>query len=253
MRPAAVGFQCPDDVRLGQVRQRTAVGATLRENSVIVTSGLILANMVAYLASMQGAPGGLTNPTGSKFFRAWQEFPPAIALNDEYYRLMTSAFLHVSLLHITLNMVALWFVGPPLERLLGPARFSALYLLGALGGSGAEYVFGDALQSTVGASGAIFGLFAAILLFARELRVDLRQITVTVVLNFILTFTIPGISVLGHVGGFVVGGAAALAIGGLPRNRVRLSATRQWGGLVLLLSVLVVTDLIRTAAFPSFG
>ena len=117
MRPAAVGFQCPDDVKLGQVAQRTAVGATLRENGALVTSGLILANIVVYAASLRGAPGGLTDPTASKFFRAWQEFPPAVAINDEYYRLLTSAFLHVSLLHIALNMIALWFVGPPLERL----------------------------------------------------------------------------------------------------------------------------------------
>ena len=87
----------------------------------------------------------------------------------QYYRLLTATFLHANVLHIAMNMLALIIIGPYLERLLGWWRYLSVYLLGALGGSVAIYLFGARFSPVVGASGAIFGLFAAALVFVREL------------------------------------------------------------------------------------
>ena len=114
-------------------------------------------------------------------------------------------------------MLALFFVGPPLERLLGRWRFLAVYLISALGGSAAIYAFGAVRLPVVGASGAIFGLFAACLVLVRRLGLDLQWLVGIIVLNFVFTFSIPGITKLGHIGGFVAACLAALAIGGLPQ------------------------------------
>src|SRR5581483_12302848 len=116
-------------------------------------------------------------------------------------------------------MITLLFVGPALERLLGWWRFLAVYLLSALGGSAAIYAFGSALGTTVGASGAIFGLFGACLVLVRRLGLDAQWLIGLIVLNFVLTFSIQNISRLGHIGGFVTGVLAGLAIGGLPSTR----------------------------------
>ena len=123
--------------------------------------------------------------------------PRQVALHGQYERLITSAFLHVSIWHIAFNMIALYLVGPYLERLLGPWRFAALYLLSALGGSVAVYLFDSKYIAVVGASGAIFGLFAACLMFVRELGLDPRWLIGTIVINFVLTFSVADISKLG--------------------------------------------------------
>ncbi|SOD71172.1 membrane associated rhomboid family serine protease [Jatrophihabitans sp. GAS493] len=254
MRPASVGFQCPDDVRLGQVdraRPRTAVGARIGSGAPIVTWSIVGINVLVYLASAIGSPGGLNNPTQSRLFTDWQLFPYAVHQNHQYWRLLTSAFLHVSLLHIAVNMLALWIIGPYLERLLGPARYLGLYLLSALGGSVAVYLFGAQLQGVAGASGAIFGLFAAALIFVRELGLDPRSLIMTLVLNFIFTFAVADISRLGHIGGFLTGAAAAFAIGGLPKHRGKLANNTQAALLLLLLAVLILAVAWRTATFPT--
>jgi membrane associated rhomboid family serine protease len=256
MRPASVGFHCPDDVGLAAktVRApRTAVGATLLNAPPFVTIGLVIANVAVYLVVGSQAVGGLGQPGdgSSRLFTQWQLFAPAVYHQDHYYVLLTSAFLHVSLLHIGSNMLALAIIGPPLERLLGPWRFAAVYLLGALGGSAAVYAWGQVHTPEVGASGAIFGLFAASLVLVRKLGLDPQWLIGIVVLNFVLTFSVHNISKLGHIGGFVAGALAALAIGGLPQTSSRLSTRTQ---LLGLLGVAVLVGLVvatRTATFPA--
>jgi membrane associated rhomboid family serine protease len=250
MRPASVGFQCPDDVKLGRVATRaplTAVGARIRTRPPYVTGVIIALNVAVYLITAIPSERGINNPSGSALFRDWWLVPQQVAIDNQYYRLITSAFLHYDLLHIIVNMIALAMVGPYLERLLGPIRFAAVYLLGAFGGSVAVYLFGDRFTTVAGASGAIFGLFAGALLLVRELGLDPRALIGTIVLNFVLTFSVPNISTWGHIGGFVVGGLAAIAIAGLPRNRKRVAMKLQAAGLVGLLAVLVILVVWRTA------
>lgn len=249
MRPAAVGFQCPDDVvqdRRSVRAPRTSVGALLRQSPPWVTFTLIALNVAVYAYTASQSVDGLTRATGgpqSGLFDSWQLQPWAVHHWHRYYELLTSAFLHINLLHIGSNMLALFFVGPPLERLLGPLRFSALYLLSALGGSAAVYAFGDQYQPVVGASGAIFGLFGAFLIFGRRVGADMQMVIGTIVLNFVLTFSISGISKLGHIGGFITGVLAASAIGGLPRYPLRIPNRIQAAGLggVAVLVAAVVT------------
>ena len=257
MRPAAVGFHCPDDVQQARktVRApRTSVGAALLQAPPFVTITLVALNVIAYVitalapgATFRNPPGGATDPNG--LFYHWQLSPYLVHQNHWYYELITSAFLHVSLLHIGSNMLALIIVGPALERLLGWWRFAAVYLLSALGGSAAIYAFGSELGTTVGASGAIFGLFAACLILVRRLGLDLQWLAGIIVINFVLTFSITGISKLGHIGGFVVGLLAALAIGGTPGHTGRLPVRVQVSGLVGLLVLIGLVVGVRTATW----
>jgi membrane associated rhomboid family serine protease len=251
MRPASVGFQCPDDVRIGSLQQRaprTIAGAKVHDRQPYATWSFIAANVVVYLVTAFQSVDGLTRPDSSKLFTAWVLEPKQVALHGQYYRLLTSAFLHVSIWHIAFNMIALYFVGPYLERLLGPWRFTALYVLSALGGSMAVYVFGAKYTDTVGASAAIFGLFAACLMFVRELGLDPRWLIGTIALNFLLTFSIADVSKLGHVGGFVTGALASVVIAGVPwRPRRRLPLQVQLYGMGAIVVVLIALIAWRSA------
>ena len=107
----------------------------------------------------------------------------------EWYRIVSSGFIHFGLLHIAFNMYVLFALGPTLERILGHVRFTALYLLSALGGAVASYFFSDITTVSVGASGAIFGLMGALVVAGRRLRYDVTQ--VLVLLGICLLYTSP--------------------------------------------------------------
>ncbi len=250
MRPASVGFHCPDDVAQARKTQRpvrTSVGALVRQSPPYVTGVLLGLNVLAYLATALPSPRGLNHPEYTQLFQDWQLQPFAIHRDDSYYRLVTSGFLHVSLLHIGANMFALAVIGPPLEHLIGRWRFAALFFLSLLGGSAAIYAFGAPGLPVVGASGAVFGLFGASLVMVRRLGLDLQWLVGVIVLNFVLTLSVPGISKLGHIGGFVTGVLAAVAIAGLPSQRSRVSDRTQLTGLAGILALILVTVVVRTA------
>ncbi len=259
MRPAPVGFQCPDDAgRATRSVRRTARPAPwLRPGRPWLTWALIAANVVVYVATVATSVGGINRPDQSRLFTDWQMVPFEVD-HGEYYRLITSAFLHVNLLHLAMNMLAVGVVGPYLEPLLGRGRYLAVYVLSALGGSTAVYLLGGVYNPVAGASGAIFGLFAAALLLVREAGLDPQWLIGTLVLNFVLTFTVPDISWLGHLGGFLAGLASTAVITGVPgvrgvlRRRAgrasRLPAAVQAGGLSAVTVVLVVLVALRTAS-----
>jgi membrane associated rhomboid family serine protease len=245
MRPASVGFMCPDDVRLGNasIRQpRTAVGATTpRTATPWVSYTLIAINVALFLLTFGSTNVSVLHNQGGGLYNSWILVPSKVVFEHEYLRLVTSAFLHLNLLHLAFNMLALFVLGPPLEALLGRWRFLAVYLLSAIGGSVAVLWLSPLNTATIGASGAIFGLFGAALLLYRQLRIDPRSLTMTLVLNLVITFTLPFISWQGHVGGLVVGALAGAAIGGLPTQAPRRLDTRWQGvGLGVLFVVLVL-------------
>jgi membrane associated rhomboid family serine protease len=255
-RVAPVGFQCPDDVKAGAAsvrRGRTIVGATVTDAPPFVSYGLIALNVVAYLATALSPGGTLADNRGSKLFIDWLLVPSVVADQHQYFRLISSAFLHIGPIHLAFNMFALYMLGPGLERALGWLRFSAVYFLGALGGSVATMLFGQVSAGTAGASGAIFGLFACALLLTRAIGLDSRSLIITIVLNFVITFSVPGISKLGHIGGFVLGGLATLALLGWslkPRpmsNRTQIQTL----GIGGLLTLLVVATIWRVGTIPS--
>src|SRR6478609_8936241 len=137
MRPASVGFQCPDDVKLGRASQRplrTSVGAVRRGNRPYVTGVLVALNVAVYVVTAVQSVYGFNRPSRSPLFEQWQMLPAAVGTSGEYYRLLTATCLHANVLHIVTNMLALIIIGPYLERLLGWWRYLSVYLLGALRG-----------------------------------------------------------------------------------------------------------------------
>jgi len=245
LRPASVGFQCPQCVAEGNAsirRPRTAYGGSVSERPGLVSVVLGVLSVVAFAITVITSPGGFTGNIGSRLFDELKLVPVLVALDGEYWRLIGAAFLHIGSLHLLGNMLSLAIVGPALERVFGAWRFLAIYLAGALGGSVAVYLFGSPYGAVAGASGAIFGLFAATLIVLRRLGLDARFMVLAIGLNFVVSFR-PGVSLLGHLGGFVAGGLATLALVYAPKaSRTQLQVMAM-GGLAAIMVALV---LVRT-------
>jgi membrane associated rhomboid family serine protease len=210
MTPAAVGIRCPDHagsrraVSPPQIVRRASTGST----QALVTKTLIAINVGIYLiTAVQGA--GINSPGGTLFDKMFL-YGPYVAQGD-WWRLITAAFLHASLIHLGFNMLALWWFGAPVEEYLGRARFIGLYLVSGLAGSaGALVLTPHAL--TVGASGAIFGILGAMLILEWQTTGRLGGNALTlIVINLALSFAIANISIGGHIGGLIGGLLATLA------------------------------------------
>jgi membrane associated rhomboid family serine protease len=173
---------------------------------------LIGLNVLAFLAEIATGSGGLSRASGTVF----SDFAlqGAAVSEGEWYRLATGAFLHAGLLHIALNLFALFIVGRLLEPGIGTPRYVALYVASMFAGSFGALALTHPFEPTVGASGAIFGLFAATAVIARGrgLNAIANELAVLIVINLVFTFSIPGLSIGGHLGGLVGGALCALAI-----------------------------------------
>jgi len=219
MRPAAVGYQCPEEVaeaRSVTNRVRTPLGA--RQGARFtgwVTPSLIGLCLIAFL--LEGFPvNGLTtiNAFTARFELLGLAFTPSqgqlqpigLVTGDEYYRLISAAFLHVGILHIAVNMFALYILGTPLERIFGWPRYLALWVTCAVGGNTLVYLVDGLDANGVGASTAIFGLFAAYFLVARRAGADTTLIVVVIGISLVLSF-LPGFNIgwLAHLGGLATG------------------------------------------------
>lgn len=213
--PSAVGVHCVDCARKN-ASSRRGVSSLLGGRAItdaLVTKGLVIACVTIYLVQM-ALPS-----LGAQF-----AFVPAVA-SSQPWRFMTTAFLHASLMHLAFNMWALWVLGSALEPILGRWRFAALCALSALGGSTMIYWLASPtapaswLTSTVGASGAVFGLFAALFIIQRRFGRDTRAIVGLLVLNLAISFIGANISWQGHLGGLVTGAIVAALYAWAPRNR----------------------------------
>jgi len=206
MTAAAVGYQCPECVAQGRAsvpERRTVFGGRVTREGGVTMSIIGVCAALFVSVSLLGMFGGITR---------WGMQPLAIAINDEWFRLVTSVFLHSNWLHIGFNMYVLFLLGPPLERVLGHGRFATLYLVSGIGGSIASYAFSPANTLSVGASGAIFGLMAAWIVVGRRLNRDTSQVVVLLGINVVLGFVVPGIDWRAHLGGAVTGALVALAL-----------------------------------------
>jgi membrane associated rhomboid family serine protease len=217
MNAASVGFQCPECVTQGNktVRQaRTIYGGRVRQtNSRLgpVTTTLIAVNVVLFIATSVGGVNFVSNGGTSSLFLRLALIPPAVG-HGQWYRIVSSMFLHFSVIHIGFNMYALFLIGPPLEAALGRVRYIALYFLAGIGGSILTLLNGPIASEAAGASGAIFGLFAAFYIVARRHGWQTGGIVVTILLNLALSFSFSSeIDWRGHVGGLIVG-AAVMAV-----------------------------------------
>ena len=211
-----------------------------------VTAWLITANLAVYVATAAQARSIMAN-SASALFEATALFPPIVAVRDEWWRLLTSAFQHFGPMHLLLNMYMLWILGLGIERSIGHARFLGLYLVSALGGSVAV-MFTSQNALTAGASGAIFGLMGAYAIVAMSLRLDVKGIGLLLVLNIGVSFLVPGVSLGAHLGGLAVGAVAAVALVVLPR-RLPARVGRGARQVVSWTAYLVVVVLVGLAAW----
>ncbi|WP_457973102.1 rhomboid family intramembrane serine protease [Arthrobacter sp. D1-17] len=250
-RAAAVGFQCVDcvnETKRATPAVRTVYGGAVASGKPMVTFAIIA--VCALLFVLQWVV-----PNDSIFRNL--AYASVFATPDyglfQPWRMITAAFLHSQsfLLHIVLNMYTLWIFGQALEPLLGRIRFLAVYLLSAIGGSVGYLLLTPILPEggpvgVVGASGAIFGLFGAMLVVQRHRGGETRQLWVLIAINGVIGFMVPQIAWQAHLGGLVTGALCAAAIAYVPRGpRQHLL---QFAGLAAVLALLVALTWYRITA-----
>jgi membrane associated rhomboid family serine protease len=233
---APVGIRCPD--HSGKPQGVEKVARTVRRahyegSGALVTRALIAINIIVYLATV--ATGGGINSDRGTIYEHGVLFGPAVASGD-YWRLLTSAFMHYGPIHLGMNMLILWFVGAPLEERLGRGRFLLLYLVAGLAGAAGAILVSPCVL-TAGASGAIFGLFGAGVVLERQgISVFGSWLYTIIIINLVLTFRPgSGVSVGGHVGGLIGGILVMLALSRFGRTHALYGRAGVFGYLVMLL------------------
>ncbi|WP_326589101.1 rhomboid family intramembrane serine protease [Streptomyces sp. NBC_01294] len=259
MISASVGFQCPECVREGSGAghrptanaPRTIAGGVVAADPHLVTKILIGINVLVFLVAAAN-PALVVQLELIGRYREFDQFlvgPVEGVSTGEYYRLLTSVFLHTEWWHIIGNMLALWVIGGPLEAALGRARYLAVYLLSGLGASALVYLLTAPNTATLGASGAVFGLLGATVVLVRRLRYEMRPVIVMVVLMLVLTFVPLGgslnVSWQAHVGGLVTG--ALVGLGMLTPATGRTRTLVQWGTCVVAFLLAAAVIVLRTA------
>ena len=275
MRDAAVGFQCPSCIAEGakSTRQaRTPYGGTRTANPGLSSMVLIGTNIAVWLAIVatgwkdsrlidrlallpvgrcgsDASPGAYYNLGSERMCESARVTDgdgiwfPGVS-DGSYWQLVTSGFAHVEVWHIGFNMVALWFLGPQLEAVLGRTRFLALYFISLLSGAALVYWLAGERSATLGASGAIFGLLGALMVVAYKVGGDVRALMIWLGLNVAITFLFPNVSWQGHLGGFVGGALVGAVLVYAPRTR---RTAVQAAGLSVI-SVLVIAAIVARTA-----
>jgi membrane associated rhomboid family serine protease len=253
LRSAAVGQQCVECVRgAGRADRpaRTVFGGRPSQTALI-TWILIGINVVLYLVQL--VRPNLANDWELLGYAPFSlGGPPQGIAAGQWYRLLTSAFLPgtggLGFTDILFNMVALAFVGPGLEQMFGRVRFLGVYLLSAIGGGVMFYWIVPPNQPALGASGAIFGLFAAWFVVSRRLRFDSRAIVALIAINLVFGFIDHSIAWQDHLGGLIVGAAITAAYAYAPRKG---RPAIQLGASVAVIVILIIAVVIRTAQIKS--
>ena len=254
MNTASVGFHCPECVKSN--RQQVHTAGSMFGSRPIVTQVLLAINVAVFLLSVGMGDGFARGSLGEDgLLVEGALFGGSVEENGEWYRIITSGFLHYGLFHIGFNMYALWIFGPTFERSLGAVRFGLSYVAALLGGAFGALLFSpDAL--TAGASGAIFGLLGIAVISQRSLGISIWDtgLGMVLLLNFALTFGVSSISVGGHVGGFVVGLACGWLCYEAPK-RVKLPKYGTEGAIVAIGVACFVASLWAATTWtdPIFG
>lgn len=209
-----MGQHCVDCVGEASATTRApdtgAVALDARQRTPIVTYTLIALNAVIFAVCAVQAQS-LTDLR----YSSWMGYGALISghgFDNEYWRLLTSGFLHWSVIHVAVNMFTLYIIGADLERIFGSARYIAVYLIGLVGGSAFVMAFEHDNTATAGASGALYGLMGALLVVVLRIKAPPGTVIAMIVINLVISVTIPGISLLGHLGGLVFGAAAAAGL-----------------------------------------
>lgn len=271
MRDAAVGFQCPDCVARGARETRqglTPYGGRRSGNPALTSMVLVGLNLAVWLVVL--ATGGnrsplyfllALRPRGSCFAAGYDGYYPGVpeagcGLGDgtawvegitdgAVWQVVSSAFLHVDVWHVAMNVLMIWFLGPQLEAVLGRARFLGLYAASALGGSAAVMLLSAPESATFGASGAVFGMVGALLVAVHKVGGNLQMLLLWLVISVVYGFTADGISWQGHLGGFVAGAATGAALLYAPRAR---RAPVQWGAVAAVCALSLALVAARALA-----
>ncbi len=250
---ASVGSQCRDCVRAGRAPAATRLRTWNAGQATLVTTVLILVNLAVFVYLLVGD----THALGDSVTSTQAELGLnrlALKLDHHWYRLITNGFIHFGVFHIAMNMILLYQLGQLLERALGRTKFTLLYTAALLAGSAGSLLLqrGD-FSITGGASGAVFGLLgaAAIGLHRRGVNVFSTGIGTVLLLNLVLTFTIPGIAIGGHLGGVAAG-----AICGWVMLAPQWRPSRAWAAYatpvaVAVIAVIVSVVIVQHTAIPA--
>jgi membrane associated rhomboid family serine protease len=256
MRPAAVGYQCPSCAKGSRqevIQPGRTIGTAARGASV--TAALLLAIGVVYAISVaQGGAASLIDGPPIDVLVKMGANVPALIAAGEYWRLLSSMFLHANLLHLAFNGYALYVIGTVIEAELGRWRYLAIYLVAGLFSSAAVYMFSNVFVPTVGASGAIFALFGVFVAYNYRRRHNpfyaarMRSMAILIAVNLVFTFGVASISRAGHLGGLAAGVVIGLAFDGFGD---RVSRTQAFTAAIVGLAVLtVVMVVVRTGQIP---
>lgn len=246
---ADVGSQCVDCYRQGRPTAATRVRYWSASKPSLITYSLIAINVAVFLWTTLSDADRVPGTPSAEFRLGLFEGRDGVAgvADDEWYRLITSGFLHFSVFHIAFNMLLLFQLGNLLEPVVGRVRYTLLYFAALLGGSaGALLLSPNAL--TGGASGAVFGLLgaAAVALHRRGVNPLSTGIGATIMLNLLITFTLPNISIGGHIGGLIAGSAAGWFMTAPRYRRVPPALTYAAPVIVALLALAVCVGVVQT-------
>ena len=241
MTPAPVGHHCPECVAQGRKETRRIRASIPQPRSA--TTAILAVNVIVFAVELL---------VGRDEVLSRGAMIPALVAQGEWWRLVTAMFLHVNVVHLLLNSLALYVFGGLVESALGTARFLAVYLITGFVGSAVSYAFGSPFIAAAGASGAIFGLLGAWLAFnlrRRSLslaRSNVQGALMLIAINLVFGFVVPGIDWLAHVGGLAAGIVAGFAAEGFgPRSSRAVTGAM---GMTLLLLTGVALTAWRTAA-----
>ena len=271
MHQASVGFHCPECTKSGA--QKVYQGVASVQAQPIVTQILIGINVAVFLVAL--SVGGSAAASGGSSFhdafaltaKLWERggtlylsdlssVPGASAIGvgaGQWYRIVTSAFLHYGIIHIMFNMYALWVLGPSIEQSAGKVRFGIIYAMSLAAGSlGALLLSPQSL--TAGASGAIFGLMGALFMAHRSMGVPLKNSPLLgiLVFNLVFTFAVPGISAGGHVGGLLGGALAGFLFYDVGRRPGVDQRAIVGGGIAIIVALLAIAIVYSTNYQPTF-
>jgi membrane associated rhomboid family serine protease len=261
MIPAPVGYQCPECVDEARREFRKGAGrARVRVRGLSATKVLLGAMLAGFVLELvRGGPGSLlSGPPLRTLVDLGAMFPPYVAIG-QYWRLFTSIFLHIGLIHIAFNAYALWLFGQFVENTFGPARFLLLFFVTGFLAGATSYAFGPINAVAVGASGAVFGIFGAFIAYHFRRRsvpasaASLRWAFTMILLNAFLAFSFHAIDWRAHVGGLVAGFLAGHALEGFgERNTRRVVAVAGVGAIVVVGIALVVWRTEQIRSLPGF-
>ncbi len=248
MTPTPVGMRCPECAQQRTKVVRNPSGTPGQFSAFPATMALIAINVIVYLIEVAGGGGGL-GISSQRVYDVGGFFGPSVAEGD-WWRLITSGFVHVSVTHILFNMVLLFFLGRLLEPALGTPRFVALYFASLLAGSLGVMVL-DPNTLSAGASGAIFGLAGAAFVIARGRGIDAlaAELGFLIVINLVITFSLSNISVGAHLGGLIGGAVCALAI--VAGERGMLGRRHREAEMAVMIAVGAISFLVALAIAPA--